>query len=88
MLPLSVFIRPTVYYNFMLLQFQLPVIKALAILKYCAASVNEDYGLNKDIGEAIKKAAEEVFTISFQSLIHAPIDRIFIGSKSALYVTN
>lgn len=40
----------------------LPVIKALAILKYCAASVNEDYGLNKDIGEAIKKAAEEVIS--------------------------
>lgn len=42
------------------LLWQEPVIKGLAILKYCAADVNKQYGLNMDIAENIKKAAEEV----------------------------
>ncbi|XP_052275610.1 fumarate hydratase, mitochondrial-like [Dreissena polymorpha] len=37
-----------------------PVIKALAILKYCAADVNKQYGLKAEIAEYIKKAAVEV----------------------------
>lgn len=37
-----------------------PVIKALAILKYCAAIVNKEYGLNTEISEAIQQAAQEV----------------------------
>ncbi|KAL4237801.1 hypothetical protein ACF0H5_002513 [Mactra antiquata] len=38
----------------------IPVIKALAILKYCAADVNRKYGLKTDIADAIQKAALEV----------------------------
>jgi len=44
---------------------QLPVIKALAILKHCAASVNREYGLNATIAEKIKQAAEEVLSFRF-----------------------
>ena len=44
----------------------MPVLKALAILKYCAASVNQEYGLKADIVDAIKAAAEEVCYIRAQ----------------------
>jgi len=36
------------------------VIKGLAILKYCAASVNREFGLKPEIANSIKKATEEV----------------------------
>ncbi|XP_053373981.1 fumarate hydratase, mitochondrial-like [Mercenaria mercenaria] len=38
----------------------IPVIKALAILKYCAARVNQDFGLKAELSQAIQQAAEEV----------------------------
>ena len=41
----------------------MPVLKALAILKYCAANVNQEYGLKADVVDAIKAAAEEVCCI-------------------------
>lgn len=44
----------------MILLLQIPVIKALAILKYCAADVNRGYGLKSDIADAIRQAALEV----------------------------
>ncbi|GAA5974265.1 hypothetical protein JCM21900_003025 [Sporobolomyces salmonicolor] len=37
-----------------------PLIKAFAVLKRAAAEVNMTYGLDKTVGEAIKKAANEV----------------------------
>jgi len=37
-----------------------PIIKAFGLLKKCAAKVNIEYGLNKEIAEAIIKAANEV----------------------------
>ncbi|WAR18881.1 FUMH-like protein [Mya arenaria] len=37
----------------------IPVIKALAILKFCAASVNREFGLDAVISDKIKLAAEE-----------------------------
>jgi len=40
--------------------FQVEVIKALAILKKCAAIVNKDYGLDPKISDIIVKVAEEV----------------------------
>ena len=40
--------------------FQLEVIKALAILKKCAAIVNKEYGLDPKIADIIVKVAEEV----------------------------
>lgn len=40
----------------------LPVIKALAILKLCAAEVNKEFDLKSDIADAIKLAAQEVIT--------------------------
>lgn len=42
--------------------FQEPVIKGLAILKYCAASVNKEFGLQSEVAYNIQKAAEEVGT--------------------------
>ncbi|XP_060553067.1 fumarate hydratase, mitochondrial-like [Ruditapes philippinarum] len=41
-------------------QMPIPVIKALAILKCCAARVNEEFGLKRDLSKAIQEAAEEV----------------------------
>jgi hypothetical protein len=38
----------------------LPLIKAFAVLKRAAAEVNMTYGLDKTVGDAIKKAADEV----------------------------
>lgn len=38
----------------------LPLIKAFAVLKRAAAEVNMTYGLDKTVGEAIQKAADEV----------------------------
>lgn len=38
----------------------LPLIKAFAVLKKAAAEVNMTYGLDKTVGEAIQKAADEV----------------------------
>jgi len=37
-----------------------PLIKAFAVLKRAAATVNMTYGLDKTVGEAIQKAADEV----------------------------
>ncbi|KDE09102.1 fumarate hydratase [Microbotryum lychnidis-dioicae p1A1 Lamole] len=37
-----------------------PLIKAFAVLKRAAAEVNMTYGLDKTVGDAIKKAADEV----------------------------
>ena len=37
-----------------------PIIRAFGILKKCAAKVNIDFGLNKEIAQAIMKAADEV----------------------------
>lgn len=37
-----------------------PVIKALAVLKYCAAVVNQKFGLKPELSQAIQQAAEEV----------------------------
>ena len=51
-------------YLFFNCMFQLPVIKALAILKLCAAEVNKEYGLKSDIADAIKLAAQEVGFLS------------------------
>ncbi|GAA5971957.1 hypothetical protein JCM11641_001586 [Rhodosporidiobolus odoratus] len=39
-----------------------PLIKAFAVLKKAAAEVNMTYGLDKTIGEAIQKAADEVIS--------------------------
>ena len=58
--------------------FQMPVIKALAILKYCAASVNQEYGLKTDIADAIKIAAEEVCKPNCFSTPH-PLYNTFAG---------
>ena len=38
----------------------LPLIKAFAVLKRAAAEVNMTYGMDKTVGDAIKKAADEV----------------------------
>ena len=43
--------------------FQLPVIKALAILKLCSAEVNKEFDLKPDIADAIKVAAQEVWLL-------------------------
>lgn len=37
-----------------------PLIKAFGVLKKAAAEVNMTYGMDKTVGEAIKKAADEV----------------------------
>ena len=37
-----------------------PLIKAFGVLKKAAAEVNMTYGMDKEIGNAIKKAADEV----------------------------
>jgi hypothetical protein len=37
-----------------------PLIKAFAVLKRAAAEVNMTYGLDKTVGQAIQKAADEV----------------------------
>ena len=37
-----------------------PLIKAFGVLKKAAAEVNMTYGMDKNIGNAIKKAADEV----------------------------
>ncbi len=39
-----------------------PLIKAFAVLKRAAAEVNMTYGMDKTVGEAIKKAADEVIS--------------------------
>jgi hypothetical protein len=46
-----------------------PLIKAFAVLKRAAAEVNMTYGLDKTVGEAIQKAADEVrfFSLSRRS---------------------
>lgn len=38
----------------------IPLIKAFAVLKRAAAEVNMTYGMDKTVGDAIKKAADEV----------------------------
>lgn len=48
-----------------------PVVKGLAILKYCAARVNEQYGLKKEISDVIQQAAKEV--IDGQLMKHFPL---------------
>jgi fumarate hydratase class II len=40
-----------------------PLIKAFAVLKRAAATVNMTYGLDKTVGEAIQKAADEVSSL-------------------------
>lgn len=42
---------------------QIPVIRALGILKRCAAEVNQEYGLETSIANLIMQAADEVRTI-------------------------
>lgn len=44
---------------------QIQVIKAFGILKKAAAEVNKDYGLDPKIADAIMKAADEVYFISY-----------------------
>ena len=51
------------------MMFQLPVIKALAILKLCAAEVNKEFDLKSDIADAIKLAAQEVGYLNVFSLL-------------------
>lgn len=41
----------------------IPLLKAFAVLKRAAAEVNMTYGMDKTVGEAIKKAADEVSAI-------------------------
>jgi fumarate hydratase class II len=40
-----------------------PLIKAFGIIKRAAATVNITYGLDQKIGEAIIKAADEVYRL-------------------------
>lgn len=40
-----------------------PLIKAFGIIKRAAATVNATYGLDQKIGEAIVKAANEVYQL-------------------------
>lgn len=40
----------------------LPLIKAFATLKKAAATVNQTYGLDKNVAEHIQKAADEVLS--------------------------
>ena len=53
--------------------FQLPVIKALAILKLCAAEVNKEFDLKSDIADSIKLAAQEVGFLNVLSLLSLKI---------------
>ncbi len=41
---------------------QLPVIKAMGVLKKAAAIVNKEFGLDARVADAICKAADEVST--------------------------
>jgi fumarate hydratase class II len=42
----------------------LPVVKAFGILKKAAAEVNQDYGLDPKIADAISKACDEVINLN------------------------
>lgn len=39
-----------------------PLIKAFGVLKKAAATVNQTYGLDKDVADHIRKAADEVIS--------------------------
>jgi len=43
-----------------MIEIQLPVIKAMGILKKAAATVNKQFGLDPKVADAICKAADEV----------------------------
>ena len=45
--------------------FQLPVIKAFGILKKAAAEVNQDFGLDPKLAQAISRACDEVLQTNF-----------------------
>jgi fumarate hydratase class II len=56
-----------------------PLIRALGIVKYCAAEVNMDFGdLDKKTGDAILKAAKEVYELKL--LKHFPLSVWQTGS--------
>lgn len=46
-----------------------PVIKAFGVLKKAASIVNIGYGLDPKIGEAIQKAADDVYHIALHFLL-------------------
>jgi fumarate hydratase class II len=45
-----------------------PLIKAFGVLKKAAAEVNMTYGMDPIVGDAIKKAADEVGSLLFDAL--------------------
>jgi fumarate hydratase class II len=56
-----------------------PLIRALGIVKYCAAQVNIDFGdLDKNIGDALMQAAKEVYELKL--LPHFPLSVWQTGS--------
>lgn len=55
----------------MITPLQLPIIKAFAILKKCAARVNQEYGLDSTIADLIVKVADEI--IAGQLWDHFPL---------------
>ena len=46
-----------------------PLLKAFGVLKKAAAAVNTTYGLDPKISEAIRKAADDVCTSFWSSLL-------------------
>jgi fumarate hydratase class II len=49
-----------------------PLIKAFGVLKKAAATVNMNYGLDKTVGEAIQKAADEVRVLAIAVITRSP----------------
>ena len=64
------------------LRFQRSFVRALALIKYCSAQVNQDYGdLEKKLAEAIKSAALEVAEGKFDE--HFVVDIFQTGSGTS-----
>uniref|UniRef100_A0A2K6LCZ2 Fumarate lyase N-terminal domain-containing protein n=1 Tax=Rhinopithecus bieti TaxID=61621 RepID=A0A2K6LCZ2_RHIBE len=62
----------------------IPVIKAFGILKRAAAEVNQDYGLDQKIANAIMKAADEVAEGKLNDHFPLVVCMMFLRSQSSL----